>query len=141
MSDMRSTVLYLWSIYILDLTMTYSYSLAPSAPPMDVNHTRLTSNSVVLQWSPPSAQHLNGIIRAYNVVVYELETGQSNSLSSSQNELSIGSANLQPFYWYNFSVCAVTVAQGPCTDMYSLQTLEDSKLHKNTYMHRFKLIL
>ena len=112
---------------------------------MDVNHTQLTSNSVVLQWSPPPAQHLNGIIRAYNVVVYELETGQSNSLISSQNELSIGSANLQPFYWYNFSVCAVTVAQGPCTDMYSLQTLEDSKLQKwyklDAHLHRFKLIM
>ena len=109
----------------------FSYSLAPSSPPVDVNHTQLTSNSVVLHWSPPPVQHQNGIIRAYTVIVYKLETGQRNSLSSSQNELSIGNAILQPFYWYNFSVCAVTVAQGPCTEFYSLQTLEDGKLHKN----------
>ena len=97
---------------------------------MDVNHTRLTSNSVFLHWSSPPVQHQNGIIRAYNVIIYELETGQSNTLSSSQNQLIIGNAILQPFYWYNFSVCAVTVAQGPCTEFYTLQTLEDSKLHK-----------
>jgi len=95
---------------------------------MAVNHSQLTSNSIHLQWRPPPAEHLNGIVRAFVVIVSELETGRSYNLTSRNltlglNELSI--RNLLPFYGYNFSVCAVTVSTGPCTESYSLQTLED----------------
>ena len=92
---------------------------------MVVMHTQLTSESVLLHWSPPPAEHVNGIIRAFVVIVSEEETGRSYNLTSRQDELSIG--NLHPFYGYSFSVCAVTVAQGPCTALYSLQTLEDGE--------------
>ena len=98
---------------------------APSAPPVAVRHTQLTSTSVILQWTPPPTENVNGIIRAYTVTVSEHETGRSYNLSSPQTELSIG--NLHPFYWYNFSVCTVTIAQGPCTAMHTLQTLEAGK--------------
>jgi len=100
-------------------------SPAPSAPPVGVSHAQLNATFVVLQWSAPPSEHINGIIRAYTVTVSEHETGRSYNLSSPHTELSIG--NLHPFYWYNFSVCAVTVAQGPCTDLYNLQTLEHGK--------------
>ena len=92
---------------------------------MAVSHARLNATFVVLQWSAPPSEHTNGIIRAYTVTVSEHETGQSYNLSSPRTELSIG--NLHPFYWYNFSVCAVTVALGPCTELYTLQTLEHGK--------------
>lgn len=98
---------------------------APSAPPVAVIHSQLTSNSVLLRWSPPPDEHVNGIVRAYVVIVFERETRRNFNLTATQDELSIG--NLHPFYGYNFSVCAVTVAQGPCTVLYSLQTLEDGK--------------
>ena len=100
-------------------------SPAPSAPPVGVSHAQLNATFVVLQWSAPPSEHINGIIRAYTVTVSEHETGRSYNLSSPHTELSIG--NLHPFYWYNFSVCAVTVAQGPCTVLYNLQTLEHGK--------------
>ena len=83
------------------------------------------STSVILRWTPPPTDNINGIVRAYIVAVYEHETGRSYNLSSPQPELSIG--NLHPFYWYNFSVCAVTVVQGPCTDLYTLRTPEAGK--------------
>ena len=38
---------------------------------------------------------------------------------------SVGS--LHPFYTYNISVSAVTVAAGPYTEPYTIRTLEDSK--------------
>ena len=90
-----------------------------------MSHAQLNATFVVLQWSAPPSEHSNGIIRAYTVTVSEHETGRSYNLSSPQTELSIG--NLHPFYWYNFSVCAVTIAQGPCTELYTLQTLEHGK--------------
>jgi len=101
---------------------------------MAVNHSQLTSNSIHLQWRPPPAEDLNGIVRAYVVIISEQETGRSDNLTSRNltsrlNELSI--RNLHPFYGYNFSVCAVTVSQGPCTELYSLQTLEDGMCKKH----------
>ena len=98
---------------------------APSAPPLAVNHTQLASTFANLQWSPPPTEYINGIIRAYTVIVSEQETGRNYSLSSTQTALLVG--NLHPFYEYAFSLCAVTVAQGPCTEIYTLQTLEDGK--------------
>ena len=110
---------------------------APSAPPMAVNHSELTSNSTRLQWGLPPAEHLNGIVRAYVVTVSEQETRRSYNLTSRNltsrlNELSI--RNLHPFYGYDFSVCAVTVSQGPCTQSYSLQTLEDGMCKQGDFM-------
>ena len=90
-----------------------------------MRHTQLTSTSIILQWTPPPTENVNGIIRAYTLTVSEHETRLSYNLSSPQTELSVG--NLHPFYWYNFSVCAVTIAQGPCTAMHTLQTLEAGK--------------
>ena len=103
----------------------FTISPAPSAPPVAVSHAQLNATFVVLQWSAPPSEHINGIIRAYTVTVSEHETGRSYNLSSPQTELSVG--NLHPFYWYSFSVCAVTVAPGPCTDLHTLQTLEHGK--------------
>ena len=92
---------------------------------MAARHTQLTSISVLLQWSPPPNQNVNGIIRAYEVIVSEQETGRNYNLTSTRNELSVG--NLHPFYRYSFAVSAITIAQGPFTELYSLQTLEDGK--------------
>ena len=36
--------------------------------------------------------------------------------------------NLHPFYIYQFTVSAYTVAPGPHTDVYTVQTLEERKL-------------
>ena len=94
---------------------------------MVVMHTQLTSESVLLHWSPPPAEHVNGIIRAFVVIVTELETQRISNYTLFGMHVQLHIPDLHPFYGYNFSVCAVTVAQGPCTALYSLQTLEDGE--------------
>lgn len=103
-----------------------SNSAAPSAPPTFLNHSQLTAFSVHLEWIPPPSEYWNGIIRQYVLIRTELETG-TNVVTRSlpQAEHTVG--NLHPFYNYNFSVCAVTVLQGPCSDAYTVKTLEHSE--------------
>ena len=103
-----------------------SNSAAPSAPPTFLNHSQLTAFSVHLEWIPPPSEYWNGIIRQYVLIRTELETG-TNVVTQSlpQAEHTVG--NLHPFYNYNFSVCAVTVLQGPCSDAYTVKTLEHSE--------------
>ena len=120
-----SVTIILYILYSLLFVLFVRISPAPSSSPVGVNRVQLNATFVVLQWSPPPSEHINGIIRAYTVTVSEHETGWSYNLSSPHTELSIG--NLHPFYWYSFSVCAVTVAPGTCTDLYTLQTLEHGK--------------
>ena len=42
------------------------------------------------------------------------------------NNVNFTVGNLHPFYIYHFTVSAYTVAPGPYTDKYTVQTLEDS---------------
>lgn len=67
------------------------------------------------------------------MIVSEQETGRNYNLTSAHNELSVG--NLHPFYWYNFKVSAITIAEGPFSELYSLQTLEDGKCFNIIYRH------
>ena len=83
---------------------------------------------MTLSWNPPGTSQQNGVIRSYIVIVKEEETGRSFSVNSTNTELSIG--NLHPFYTYHFTVAAVTISQGPFTNVYVLQTLEDGKYSK-----------
>lgn len=103
-----------------------SNSAAPSAPPTFLNHSQLTAFSVHLEWIPPPSEYWNGIIRQYVLIRTELETGANIvTRSLAQAEHTVGS--LHPFYNYNFSVCAVTVLQGPCSNAYTVKTLEHSE--------------
>ena len=80
---------------------------------------------MTLSWNPPETSQQNGVIRSYIVIVREEETGRNFSVNSTNTELRIG--NLHPFYTYHFTVAAVTISQGPFTNEYVLQILEDGK--------------
>ena len=54
--------------------------------------------------------------------VTELETGRSFELNTTKTNYLI--ENLHPYYTYNFSVAAVTVAAGIISDSITLQTSE-----------------
>jgi len=97
----------------------------PSASPQDVSHTAVTSTSVDLSWSPPPAEHHNGIIRHYTVRVVVDDTGEEFTINSADQQITIRS--LHPYYIYNFSVSAVTVSPGPYSDLHTVQTLPDGK--------------
>ena len=97
-------------------------SAAPSAPPQYLRQDAITATSVTLSWQPPPEEDRNGLIRLYYVFVTELESGRSFTLNSTTTNYRVH--NLHPFYTYNFSVAAVTVAAGPMNDNITVQTLE-----------------
>ena len=104
----------------------FSPSIAPSAPPEGLRHTQISTKAVVLQWNPPPSGQQNGHIRHYIISVTELDTGLNFSITAlMETGYSVGS--LHPFYTYNISVSAVTVAAGPYTEPYTIRTQEDSK--------------
>ena len=118
---------------MLTITTTLSRCLSfsfpePTASPQDLSHTAVNSTSVDLSWSPPPTEHHNGIIRYYIVRVVEEDTGEMFSLSSTHQQITVGS--LHPYYIYHFSVSAVTVGPGPYSEPHTVQTLPDSKFTK-----------
>lgn len=58
--------------------------------------------------------------------VIEEDTGRNFSLTSFQTEFVV--RDLHPYYTYHFAVSAFTVAAGPYTQQYSVQTEQDGKL-------------
>ena len=101
----------------------------PSAPPQNLRQDAITATSVTLNWQPPPVEDRNGLIRLYYVFVTELESGRAFTLNSTTTSYRVES--LHPFYTYNFSVAAVTVAPGSISDNITLQTLEASALINN----------
>lgn len=99
---------------------------APTAPPDSVMHLVVTPTSVTLTWIPPPSNETNGVIRQYVLFVIEEDTGRNFTLTSTVTELIVG--NLHPFYTYHFAVSAFTVAAGPYTQQYTIQTEQDGKL-------------
>ena len=97
----------------------------PTASPQNLRHTAVNSTSVDLSWSPPPTEHHNGIIRQYNVRVVEEDTGEMFTLSTTRQQTTVGS--LHPYYVYDFSVSAVTVAPGPYSETHTVRTLPDGK--------------
>ena len=99
--------------------------VVPTASPESLSHTEVLSTSVVLQWNPPPPNQQNGLIRHYIINISELETGQNSSLNTTSTEQFI--TGLHPFYTYAFSISAVTVASGPYSEQYTVQTQQDGK--------------
>ena len=95
---------------------------APSVPPQNLRLVAITATSVTLNWQPPPEEDRNGLIRLYYVFVTELESGRAFTLNSSATNHVV--ENLHPFYTYNFSVAALTVAASPASDTITLQTSE-----------------
>ena len=106
----------------------------PNASPQNLSHTAVNSTSVDLSWSPPPTEDHNGIIRHYIVRVVVENTEEMFTLSTTHQQITIES--LHPYYIYNFSVSAVTVAPGPYSEPHTVQTLPDGK-----FMYQICIIL
>ena len=94
----------------------YNYiPTAPSGPPLEVVAVVLNPNTIRLSWSPPSNNHLNGVIRSYSINVTELPTGDFREFTAPANdhELMLIVQQLHPFYTYECTVAAFTVGLGP----------------------------
>ena len=100
------------------------FPTAPTAPPLSVSHTDVTATHVSLSWAPPPTDQQNGIIRQYIVAVVG-QGGRNFTVETTQPEVTVG--GLHPFYMYSFSIAAITIAPGPYSDEYIVETLEDGK--------------
>ena len=105
------------------MTLWLLFTLAPSAPPLNLSAMVINSSSVHLSWLPPMENQRNGNIRHYIIGVIELHTGRKFPLSSTNTTFIY--PQLHPAYAYHFSVAAVTVDIGPYSDPIVTTTPED----------------
>lgn len=85
----------------------------------------IDSTTVKLNWAPPPYTNQNGIIRKYIIKATEMETGNMFSWESFTTSIEV--LTLHPYYTYQFSVAAYTVAVGPYTSPVNFRTHPDSK--------------
>ena len=103
-----------------------SFSVAPMSPPLNVSGSAVSATSLLLSWSSPLVSTHNGMIRMYTVRVLETETGAEFYHNSTDTTTALGS--LHPYYTYECSIAAVTVAYGPYSESITVQTEEDGRL-------------
>ncbi len=96
---------------------------APSAPPRNVTVSTISSTYFILTWSSPPADTWNGDLKEYIVNISEVETGHVYQLYTDNTSIVV--SLLHPFYFYECSVTAFTVAAGPYSDYIRTKTLED----------------
>ena len=93
------------------MLLPLSYDTAPISPPLNVSITIASSTSVTLQWSPPPAEHQNGIIQHYTLQLNEHETGDTSQYTTASLHYTFNS--LHPHYTYTCTIAAATVGLGP----------------------------
>ena len=102
-------------------------ALAPLAPPMSLSLASKTSTSLSLEWLTPNETLINGIIRSYLINVTEVKTSTVFEYETTLKSIIIN--GLHPFYNYECSVAAFTVATGPFTVPLKVQTTEDGRVN------------
>ena len=96
---------------------------APTLAPQSVEITAIDSRTLSVSWVPPPFEHQNGIIREYRVNVTERETGMTYHLVTAATSITV--PFLHPFYMYNCTVAAFTIAAGPYSMELSITLPED----------------
>ena len=86
-----------------------------------------STTSLRLSWSPPPSEQQNGEIRHYSVRV----TGTDTDVSTTATGLSITVPSLHPYYFYQYSVAAVTVGTGPYSEPETVRMPPDGKVAKS----------
>ena len=115
-------------IFSLKITISFhviSDNLAPSRAPKEVTIGLILPTSIVLQWQPPPLDSQNGMIRSYEIVLVEQESGITSTYTTTETTLTISS--LHPYYIYEYRVAVVTIAIGPFSEPASVQTLPAGK--------------
>lgn len=97
-----------------DLMLCIICTAVPSGPPRSISAEPTDHSTLVLRWQPPLSEERNGIIRLYIINVTELESGTVEQHVSIQQTITISS--LHPYYVYQYSVAAQTVALGPFSE-------------------------
>lgn len=98
---------------------------APSSPPVNVRVNSKTPHSLAFAWDPPPSEFQNGIIRKYLVNVTDVASEQLQMFEVVSTSLAVN--DLHPYYQYQISVSAFTVAEGPSTGEIGFFTDEAGK--------------
>ena len=80
-----------------------------------------------MTWEPPLPENRNGIITSYTIQLHEIVTGQTFLIQREANHTELLIDSLHPYYEYNVSIAAETVAVGPFSESQTVRTLEDSE--------------
>ncbi|XP_019848636.1 PREDICTED: phosphatidylinositol phosphatase PTPRQ-like [Amphimedon queenslandica] len=104
----------------INVTMPES---APSSSPIDVHAANISSYSVNISWLPPPANRQNGIIRWYEILIYDPESEIFDLTVSTTYAVITG---LSPYCNYIVSVSAYTVSNGPYSEWITVTTSEDA---------------
>ena len=83
------------------------------------------STTIQLSWQPPLPSSQNGIIQHYLIRVTEEEAMRQFELTSSSTSVTV--TDLQPYHTYFFTITAVTLGQGPYSEVISVRTLEEGE--------------
>ncbi len=103
----------------------FFFLIVPSAAPQNPTGLAINSTHLSIVWSPPPAEHINGIIDQYVIEVREVVTNNTWVFYSIITEVSVGP--LHPFYEYMCRVSASTIGQGPYTTSFSVISGEAGK--------------
>ena len=123
----------------LRLLAMYINSVAPSAPPENVQVSAENSRALTLSWQPPGIRSRNGIVQHYYVNITELNT-QSGFVVEATGE-SVVVDDLHPYYQYSCIVAAETVELGPFSAPVTIQLPEDGmKLNVANAFHSLILM-
>ena len=106
--------------------------------PQNMSALALSSTSILLSWMPPQRDLINGVLRYYHVLITDLHGEVVYDALVNEDSLDTDVSSLYPYSVYNCSVAAVTVEDGPSTEV-QVQTLEDSKT--NLFIKTTKLLI
>ena len=109
----------------INIFIPFLYFTVPSSPPTNASVSIINSRSIFISWFPPPFDHQNGLIREYEIMIEEIETGIIYNDTSLNLYIQID--YIHPHYTYNISISAVTISSGPYTTAVTIQTPQDSK--------------
>ena len=98
---------------------------APTAPPRDIEGTVFNSSALSISWRPPPFNSQNGIIVGYTIRLLERVTSNVRTIETDGPNTEIFVTSLHPYYAYEFTVAAQTVAVGPFSPIGTIRTDED----------------
>lgn len=94
---------------------------APSAPPLNVLMEMLNSTTASVRWSPPPAQHINGVLLGYKVQLKSNITKTGSQMTVNATTRSVTLHHLSPSATYAVRVAAYTrLGPGPYSSLVSM---------------------
>ncbi|XP_071498430.1 receptor-type tyrosine-protein phosphatase delta-like, partial [Diadema antillarum] len=103
----------------------------PSAPPMEVGATVLSSESIEVRWQPPPAEDRNGEVTGYKIQYHKVSplspTTPAIVVAVDADVRSFVLDDLSKYTLYDISVMASTaIGDGPSSESLSIRTAEDA---------------